>query len=78
MACMLATTQSHLLLFGNFEFHGTEFGVLVGTIAKRLILGLPTATPPIGSRLHFKDGRACGRNRWFCHHDLLKAVVSIQ
>jgi len=52
----LAAAPRNLFFFGNFHEHRTHTGGAVGTIAKRLLLGLAAAAPDITARfdVHYK------------------------
>jgi hypothetical protein len=48
---VFAPAPGHRFCFGDFRFHGSEAGPLVGAVAERLAFGLTATAPEISAGL---------------------------
>ena len=67
---LLAAAERDPFCFADFEFDRFETGSGVGTVTERLVGGVSTGAPPVGSRREFEDGGRRGGYFWFFRHDL--------
>jgi hypothetical protein len=71
-----AATQIDFGLRGKGELERLKIGVLVGTVAKRLVRRTPTTTPPVITRFQFHRIGCFLCTYRFRHKPLLIVIIS--